>query len=222
MLKMMRHHAKYFYVLFFIVILSFIFWGVGTVDKSDQNNILAEVGKHKITADEFWRAYDRAFKIYREIYKEKFDEEMQKNIKLKENVLSLLIDSRILLIAAKENSIKVSDDELNEAIISEPAFMKNGSFDNEVYHNKLRLLRMTVEEYETIRRQELTISKIRRFIELSASIPENELTSMSDDEQTLSRIKESMINDAKEKAVRAYINGLKKGMNIKIYNERLS
>jgi hypothetical protein len=31
-----------------------------------------------------------------------------------------------------------------------------------------------------------------------------------------------MINDAKEKAVRAYINGLKKGMNIKIYNERLS
>ena len=45
----MRKHARYFYVLFFIVILTFIFWGVGTVDKTGPAEIVAEVGKYKIT-----------------------------------------------------------------------------------------------------------------------------------------------------------------------------
>ena len=75
MLKMMRHHAKYFYVLFFIIILSFLFWGVGTVDKTSSGGIVAEVGKQKITQEEYYRAYDNAFKFYRDLYKEKFDEE---------------------------------------------------------------------------------------------------------------------------------------------------
>jgi peptidyl-prolyl cis-trans isomerase D len=44
MLKVMRQHAKYFYVLFFIVILSFLFWGIGTVDKTGRGGVIAEVG----------------------------------------------------------------------------------------------------------------------------------------------------------------------------------
>src|SRR3990172_6252240 len=135
MLKMMRHHAKYFYVLFFIVILSFLFWGVGSVDKTSSGCIVAEVGKNKITQEDYYRAYDNAFKFYKDLYKEKFDEEMQKKLKLKDTVLDSLIGNRVLLFAAAENGIKVSDEELNDAIIKEPAFMKNGAFDNQIYQN---------------------------------------------------------------------------------------
>src|SRR4030067_1501370 len=132
MLKMMRHHAKYFYVLFFIVILSFLFWGVGTVDKASSGGIVAEVGKQKITQEEYYRAYDNAFKFYRDLYKEKFDEEMQKKLNLKDTVLDSLIGNRVLLLAAAENGIRGSDEELNDAIIKEPAFMKNGVFDSQI------------------------------------------------------------------------------------------
>lgn len=222
MLKMMRHHAKYFYVLFFIVILSFIFWGVGTVDKNGDQDIIAEVGKYRVTGEEYWRAYDRAYKFYRDLYKEKFDEEMQKKLKLKENILDSLISSKVLLIAAEKNGIKVSDEELNEAIIHEPAFMKNGVFDNEVYQNTLRLSRITPEYYESMKRQELVTKKISHVIELSVSIPENELGNMSADEQTLKAIKEAMTNDMKDRAVKSYIDGLKKEMAIKVYKERIS
>ena len=55
MLKAMRKHARYFYVLFFIVILTFIFWGVGTVDKTGGKEILAEVGKYRITTEDYIR-----------------------------------------------------------------------------------------------------------------------------------------------------------------------
>jgi hypothetical protein len=219
----MRQHAKYFYVLFFIVILSFVFWGVGTVDKSGDTNIVAEVGSYKIPAEEYWRSYDRIFKFYREIYKDKFDEEMQKKLNLKEGVLNSLIENRVLLIAAKDNGIAVSDAELNEAIKNEPAFMKDGVFDNEIYQNRLRLNRLTPEAYEAAKREDLAVEKMKRMIELSALAPPVESAKVpAQDDQTAKALREAMINSARANAVRAYVEGLKKGMKIKIFSERLS
>jgi Na+/H+ antiporter NhaC len=43
MLKMMRTNAKYFYILFVVVILSFIFWGIGPKYGAEDRDILAEV-----------------------------------------------------------------------------------------------------------------------------------------------------------------------------------
>ncbi len=222
MLKVMRHHAKYFYVLFFIVILSFIFWGVGTVDKSGKGNLVAEVGPFKISGEEYWRTYDNVFKFYREIYKEKFDEDMQNKLNLKERVLNSLVGNKVLLAAARDNGISVSDEEMNEAIKNDPAFAPNGVFDTYVYQNRLRLMRLTPESYEAVKRQELIVEKMRRLIELSVYIPESDLSGVSGDEKTAATLKTAMINSAKAKAVNAYVEGLKKGMKVKIYKDSLS
>lgn len=224
MLKVMRHHAKYFYVLFFIVILSFVFWGVGTVDKSDRSNIVAEVGKYKITGEEYSRTYGRMYDFYRDMYKDKFDEEMQKKLKLKEGVLYSLIDNKVLLIAAKENGITVTDDELNEAIKNEPAFTKNGSFDSEVYQNRLGLMRLTPEVYEAAKRQDLVLTRMRRLVELSASVPSSdELAKISaSDDQSTKALRDSMIENAKAAALRTYVEGMKRGLKIKVYTDRIS
>jgi parvulin-like peptidyl-prolyl isomerase len=222
MLKTMRHHAKYFYVLFFIVILSFIFWGVGTVDKTSSGGIVAEVGKYKITQEEYYRAYDNSLKFYKDLYKEKFDEEMQKKLNLKDKVLDTLISSRVLLLAAVENGIKVSDEELNDAITREAVFMKNGVFDNQVYQNTLRLSRISPEAYEAMKREELTVTRMSRLIELSAYPAVVDLGNVSADDQTIKALKDAMINDAKDKAVKAYIDGYKKSLKIKEYRQLIS
>ncbi|MGC2061989.1 MAG: SurA N-terminal domain-containing protein [Thermodesulfovibrionales bacterium] len=222
MLKSMRQHARYFYVLFFIVILSFIFWGVGSVDKTAKGSIVAEVDHLKISGEEYWRAYDRTFGFYREIYKEKFDEEMQKKLNLKENVLNSLVENKVLLLAAKKDGISVSDDELNEAVRNDPAFMKNGAFDRDVYQNRLRLNRLTPETYESAKRQEMTINRMRRIIELGAALPEADLAKLSGDEQTVKQIRDAMVSSAKEKALKSYVEGLKKGMKIKINKDVMS
>ncbi|RPI37801.1 MAG: hypothetical protein EHM54_02215 [Nitrospiraceae bacterium] len=221
MLKLMRHHAKYFYVLFFIVILSFIFWGVGTIDQTN-GGIVAEVGKYKISQEEYFRAYDNAFKFYKDLYKEKFDEEMQKKLKLKDTVLDSLIGNRVLLLAADENGITVSDEELNQAIMSEPAFLKNGVFDKQVYENTLRLSRLTPELYESMKRQELIITRMTRLIELSAAAPVIDMANVPADEQTLKALRDAMMNDAKDKAVKAYIEGYKKTLKIKEHRQLIS
>lgn len=223
MLKVLRQHAKYFYVLFFIVILSFIFWGIGTVDKTG-GDIVAEVGNHKITAEEYWQSYENVHRFYREIYKEKFDEEMEKKLNLKEKVLDSMVQERVLLIAAKEEGISISDEELQEAITHEPAFMRNGVFDKDVYLNRLKLMRITVEEYENAKRQELTLNKMRSLIDLSVDVSDMsaDLQKLSGDESSMNMLREAMISEKRGKAMESYVEGLKKDIKIKIDTKLIS
>ena len=221
MLKAMRHHAKYLYFLFFIVILSFLFWGVGTVDQSSNAQIVAEVGKHKISAQDYGRVYENYYKFYRDLYKEKFDEEMQKKLNLKDKAIETLVGQTILLIAAAENGVTVSDSEVKEAIMNEPVFMKNGAFDSEIYQNTLRLSRLTPGVYESNKREELMIQKMNRLIQTAAVTPDAGFDNISADEQTKKMIKDAMIKDAQEKVVRSYIEGMKKTLKVKINTELL-
>ncbi len=224
MLRGMRKHAKYFYVLFFIVILSFIFWGVGTVDKTGSVEVVAEVGKNKITAEEYWKTYDRIYRFYREVYKDKFDEETEKKMNLKEGVLDSMINERVLLMAAKEAGVTVSDEELQESIARDPAFMKNGVFNKEVYLNRLRLGRMTPEVFENTKRQELTLTKMKQLIEVSvdATDIDAQLPQTQGNEQAEKMIRQAMLADKKEKALKSYVEGLKKNIKIKINKQLIT
>ncbi len=221
MLKAMRKHAKFFYVLFFIVILSFIFWGVGTVDKSTGVPV-AEIGREKITLEEYWRTYDRMRDFYREIYKEKFDEEMEKKLKLKEKVLDSLIDERVLLLAAKNTGIKVKDAELQEAIMNDPAFTRGGVFNRDIYLRTLQLNRITPEFFESMKRQELTLLKMRRLIEESVDVTDADMKQVSGDEQTVKALSQAILLDKREKAVKSYVEGLKQNMKIKVNTQIIS
>jgi len=220
MLQAMRKHAKYFYVLFVIIIITFVFWGVGTVDKTGSVEVIAEVGQYKITVEEYWKAYDRALRFYKEVYKDAFDEKMQKD--LKEKVLDSLMDEKVLLIASKDAGISVSDGELQDSIAGEPAFLKNGVFDRDVYINRLRLNRITPEVFENMRRQELTLEKMRRLVELSvdATALDIQLPQPSGNEQAADMIRQAMMGDKKGKAVKSFIEGYKKSLKIKI-NQKL-
>jgi len=225
MLKMMRKHAKYFYILFFMVIISFIGWGIGTnVYKSEDKDIVAEVGRYKITSKDYWRNYENVFRFYREIYKDKFDEEMEKKMNLKEKVLNSMIDEEVLLIAAKDEGITVSDEELHEAITHEPAFMRNGVFDKDVYMNRLRLNRITVGEYENSKHQELMLNKIKRLIWLSVDVIDFNSNSkqISGNAQLAKMLSGQILNDKREKAVKSYVEGLKKEIKIKINTNLIS
>ncbi len=214
MLQAMRKHAKFFYVLFFIVILSFIFWGVGTVDKT-KTPPLAEIGKETISLEEYWAAYDRAREFYRNISKGAFTEEMEKQLNLKQKVLDSLIDDTVLLAEARKMGIQVSDAELEDAIMNEPSFMRDGKFNKEVYVRSLQLNRMTPEYYESLKRKELILNEVRRLIGESVDLTDEALNTPAA-EQT----KPALLAELRDKAVKSYVEGLKKKMKIKV-NEQL-
>lgn len=218
MLMSMRKHAKYFYVLFFIVILSFIFWGVGTVDKTGGAEIVAEVGNYKITAQEYWRTYDNVYRFYRNVYKDSFDEEMEQQLNLKESVLNSMINERIMFLLAQDLNITIHDDELQNAITRDQTFMKNGLFNKDIYLNRLRLMRTTPEAYEESKRQELLITKVRNIIELSVDTSDIALSLPEDmkNAELANMLSRNLLNERKEKTLGSYLEGLKKEFEISI------
>lgn len=222
MLKAMRKHAKYFYVLFFVVILSFIFWGVGTNDDKSANIPVAEVENEKITSQEYWMAYDRTREFYKQQFREKFNEDMEKQLNLKQQVLYSLIDEKALLIAAKKAGLKITDQELQDAIINDPLFMRAGGFSKDVYLKTLQLNRMSPEAFESMKRRDLLLVKMSRLIGESVDLTDMDLTQFSGDEQTMNAYKQALLRDKRQKAIKSYIEGIKKQMKIRINQQPAS
>lgn len=221
MLHFMRKHAKFFYVFFFLVIISFIFLYVGPIDRST-NPVLAEVGDKVIYLDEYWRAYDRLRNFYKEAYKERFNDEMEEKLNLKQSALDLLIEERLLLLKAEELGIRVSDNELQEAIMNEPAFMRDGVFRRDVYLRTLELNRLKPSYYEEMKRQELMLRKVRSLIEDTVILAEGDIKGLSGGEELFEGIRNAMISDKKDKVVKSYIETLKKRHKVKVYTELIS
>lgn len=221
MLQFMRKHAKFFYIFFFLIIISFIFFYVGPIDKSATLPV-AEIGKEKITLEEYWRAYDRARDIYRDLYKDKFNEDLEKKLKIKEKVLVSLIEEKVLFIIAEELRMTVKDEEVEEAVMNEPAFTRNGTFDRDIYLRTLELNRITPEFFENVKRQELTLAKIKRFIGESVNLTGTEIIQIPADEKTAMALKQAVLLDKREKAISSYIEGIKKQLKIKINDQLIS
>lgn len=196
MIKTLRKNAKYFYFLFFLVIITFVFWGVGTVDKPKVDYV-AEVEGEKIYADKFWRNYEEIRRFYREIFKEKADE-MEKG--LKERVLEDLINEEVLLWLAKKYNIEATEREIQDAIVNDPRFMRNGVFQKDIYFQILKLNRLNPAQYEASLKRNITIGKTLQVIASSKG--------------------ESEISD--EAYIKAYLNAVKSNMKIKINKEALS
>lgn len=221
MLKTMRKHAKFFYFLFFIVILSFVFWGVGTLDKPTAVSV-AEIGKEKITVEEYWRAYENVRQQLRDLYKERFNEEIEKSLKLKETVLNSLIDERVLLISAAELGVRVTDKELQDAIVNDPRFMRDGIFRKDIYFRTLDLNRLTPEMFENSMRQQLTLIKMRRFIASAIDINLLDLKGVAGDEKKVNEARQAILADKSNAAIKSYVDSVKQRMKFKVNMDLIS
>ncbi len=213
MLHFMRKHAKFFYVFFFLIIISFVFFYVGPVDKSGTPP-LAVVKGEKLYVEEFWRAYDNMRESYREIYKDKFDAEMEKQLKLKETVLMELVSAKILYVAAKDMGLKVTDQELRDMIVNQEAFQRDGKFRQDVYLKTLQLNRLTPKYFEAKTREDLLVRKLRQLIEASVIVTEEELPQLGGTGNQANQLRDLILKQErarkKSEAVSAFVEEMKR------------
>ena len=215
MLKFMRKHAKFFYIFFFLVIISFVFFYVGPIDKS-QNLVAVKVNGDRIYAEEYWRTFENLRRYYSE--RTQIDEAMER--RLKEEALEALINDRILWKLTEEFGIEVSDREVEDAIVNNPLFMQNGVFNKDLYMRVLRQNRVTPEMYEQSLRRSLRIAKMRRLIEGAIELEGPGLT-ISGNNDIAKALKEAILFEEKDRLLKAYIEGLKRYMKIEKNQEFL-
>jgi peptidyl-prolyl cis-trans isomerase D len=216
MLKIMRSH-KFFTVFLLgiitvVITIAFVFYGIGPQQNSS-DTIIARINKQRITLAEYDRAYTYAYRRARETYK---NEDEIKKLNLQQKVLQELIDNTVLIGAAHKAGITVTDKELKDSIINEPAFQTNGVFSKEVYERRLKLNRITPALFESSMKNDLLLNKIRRLIGETAELTAQEtqiLTSMKENKAQLSEI---FLFSRKELSIKAYIEALKRQMTITV------
>lgn len=221
MLTFMRKHAKFFYIFFFLIIISFIFFYVGPVDREGAPPVI-QVKDETVSYEEYWRAYDNIRQFYRDVYKERFDAEMEKQLNLKENVLSELVISKVLYVAAKDMGIEITDQELRNSIVSDPAFQREGVFRRDVYLNTLRLNRVTAGYFEAKRREELLIRKMRQLLEASIFPESDDNALAAGNEQLQQSLRDAFESARKERAVRAFVESMKQQYQVVVREDMIS
>ncbi len=177
MLEFMRRRARSnaIKVVFLLIILVFIFWGVGGSLSGGRPDIIASVDERVITQREFRRAYDNVKSAYREAYKERFTPELRQALNLKEQTLEQLIEAILLEQEAQRLGFRVDDAEVRQAIAAMPAFHVDGQFSQEQYLRVLRYLRLTPGEFEEGQRTQLLNKKIERLITDTVQVTDAEV-----------------------------------------------
>jgi len=223
MLKMMNTNKMASLIILsavsIMIIISFVFWGIGPKDKP-QEDVVAQVNDDKIYLQEFWRAYDNEYKRISEKGAKKEDIE---KLKLKDRVLDSLVDRAVLLIAAERAGISVSENELQDTIKHLDYFQDNGVFNRDIYMRSLSLNHMTPQSFENMLKEDLMTKKMTSLI--------GETTELSPEEKNIigslkggnqGQLVEVFRANKINIAVQAYVDDLKKQLNIKTNRDLIS
>ena len=124
-----------------IIILPFIFWGMGDVFRGGNQNIIATVESDKISTQEFINFFNRL----------NISDEEKKNIKnsdLVEKVLSEFIGRKIIELEIKNLGIELTDSSLRDIIKNDETFLKNNKFSRTTYEKFLIESGLSAPDFE--------------------------------------------------------------------------
>jgi peptidyl-prolyl cis-trans isomerase D len=164
MLDVMRQRGKSIVVIaiFAIIILVFIFWGVGPM-KGGSGRAVAVVNGEEITIEAYKDAYERQIDYLREALKDQFSEEAVEEMNVKERTVNILINNMLIVSAAEDAGVKVTDDDVQKIILGVPAFKKGGAFDKETYVAVLKQNRIAPAEFEENVKRDIIIEKMQEL-----------------------------------------------------------
>ena len=221
MIKILRERMQFLLVItLWVVIIAFVgtiflVWGRGAVNPTG-SNVIATVDGEAIPFDEYKKAYFRTVDTYKKILKDKYTDEMIEKMNLKRTVLNSLIEERIILSAASETGLMVSDEEVFDIISSMPAFQKDGKFNPEIYKKVLAANKYSPATFERNLKEDIVKEKMRRLIKESVGYSEGEAQNVPAQGNI-----DVLLLQKQERAYMAYVEGLKKKAKIKVYEDKL-
>ncbi len=176
MLDLMRKHARNWLmkIILGIIIVVFVFYFGSMGGRQRAERIALIDGKPIVQAD-FQREYLNLLDLYRQRLGPGLTEEMLKKLNLKQQALDNLIHQAVVFTKAEEMHIRVTDEDVKAAILSYPAFQRNGAFDQRAYDQILRTNKMTAEEFESTQKKMMITLKVEGLIQDGVKVSEQEI-----------------------------------------------
>ncbi|MFO7665361.1 MAG: SurA N-terminal domain-containing protein [Desulfobacterales bacterium] len=175
MLDLMRKNAGSWIIkgLLGIIVVVFVFWGVGSF-RDQRGNRVALVNGEVITGHEYQEAYNNLVEQVRAQFGKSLDENMLKTLDLKNKALDRLIERKIVIKEAEKLKFRVTNEELSQAIVNIKAFQLDGVFNKKAYERALIQNHMTPELFEASVRESMLIERIMSFVTGGVRISEQE------------------------------------------------
>lgn len=172
MLEQIRKHMGWMmWVIIGLITVTFLFFGI--YPSSGGGERAAKVGNTVITMDEVNRAYRNLSDNYKDLLKDKFNDTIAKS--LRSQALQELIVNRLMIDEAERIGLRVSDAELQAAIMRMPAFSVDGKFDKRAYDRILDRINMTPAAFEASQREFLLRQKMENLIRDGVTVTDAEL-----------------------------------------------
>ncbi|MFH0924828.1 MAG: peptidylprolyl isomerase [bacterium] len=182
MIRFMRKQIKsvVFKGILILIVLAFIgtiflVWGMGSGDVRHKEPSIATIYKENISYREFAESYKQLINLYQNFYKDKFNEDIVKQLNLKQMALDRLIDDKLKLHKAKELKLKALDKEVGKKIKEMPVFNQDGKFDQGHYRNVLGSNGLSVTEFEERVRQDILLKKVGDILMEGIKVSEAEI-----------------------------------------------
>lgn len=181
MLDVIRANAQSWGVkaAFGIIILVFVFWGIGSL-KEGPSSVIVAVNKKPILYRDFARSYEREVEGLRSRFPGISSEEL-KQFGLKRQVLQQMVAETLLEQEAARIGMTISPAELRRSIDAIPAFRNGqGSFDAEQYRKVLQSQQTTPGRFEDGIRRDMLLQKLRDRISSAAVVTDTEAREVFD------------------------------------------
>jgi peptidyl-prolyl cis-trans isomerase D len=165
-LAAMRRHRRWLFVFLWLVIAAFIILYIPAFQGADAGSpgeAMATVGGLPITVGEFRRSYLQQRQRLEQIYQGRLDAEALRSMGLEEQVLSGLVEERLVALEARRLGLTVDDETLGREVAAR--FQENGRYiGSEELRRRLELQGRTVEEFEQWLRAALLRERLERIV----------------------------------------------------------
>lgn len=169
MFEAVRKNKRISQVILAIIIVPFAFFGMDSYfSDAPGGGEVASVGGSKISVVEFDQALREQQDRLRDAMGDQFDRRLFESEAFRRSVLNSLINQRVLLMHATDSRMVVSQQHMQEAIASLPAFQEDGRFSLERYERVLRAQGMSPGMFEASLARDLRVQQIAQAVGDSA------------------------------------------------------
>ena len=154
---------------FGLIILVFVFWGVGNLSEGDTSRLMAKVNGESILEPDFYRQYNR---LHEQFSRQGITREEIKAQHLGRSLLQNMIARTLVTQEAERLGLRITPLELRLAIEKNPVFLnEKGVFTKETYERGLAALRISAKDFEAEMSNDLLFEKMLRLVTTSLWVP---------------------------------------------------
>ena len=177
MLQTIRERAQGWiaWVIVILISIPFALWGIQSYLGVGSEPVVATVNGAEITERELDYRYQNVRTRLREQLGASYRPELFDDKRMRAQVLDGMVRDRVLLQTSDELGLRASDQEIRTAILTNPAFQKDGVFDNATYARMLELQGMSPPQYEDSLRQRIVGTQLSRAIVATEILLDSEL-----------------------------------------------